>query len=66
MATPGPLARSLGSILNDLAALLEEEIDLLASPLFWSHGWAVAAGSSIKKSRRILRNWFSTATRREH
>jgi len=39
----------LGPILNNPAGLLEEEINLLPSPFFGSHGWARAAGSGTEK-----------------
>jgi hypothetical protein len=45
----------LRSILNDPTRLLEEEINLLASPLFWGH-WAREAGSGTRKRLVSLRN----------
>jgi hypothetical protein len=43
-------------VLNNPAALLEKEVNLLPSPLFWGHGWARAAGLGTENARRILRN----------
>jgi hypothetical protein len=40
-------------VLNNPTALLEEEINLLPSPLFWGHGWARTAGSVTEKSRHV-------------
>jgi hypothetical protein len=39
-----------GPVLSDLAALLEEKINLLPSPLFWGHGWAKTASSVTEKT----------------
>jgi hypothetical protein len=44
---------SLGSILNNPTALLEEEINLLPSPFFWGHIGGRSAGSGTEKSRRV-------------
>jgi hypothetical protein len=46
----------LGSILNDPTGLLEEEINLLPSLFFGSHGWARTAGSVTEKSHCVGRS----------
>ena len=46
----------LGPILNNPTGLLEEEINLLPSPLFWSHGWARPVGSVAEKSPCVVGN----------
>jgi hypothetical protein len=46
----------LGPVLNNPAALLKKEINLLPRPLFWGHGWARAAASVQRKSLGLARN----------